>query len=66
MNCLMNIDVDDLEKAIHFWGNRMTSNATDKTFTGSIPKVYETYLVPLIFEPYAADIARRQEMREEG
>src|SRR5437016_1361273 len=59
MNCLMNIDVDDLEKAIHFWGNRMTSNATDKTFTGSIPKVYETYLVPLIFEPYAADIARR-------
>src|SRR5881392_2481831 len=51
MNCLMNIDVDDLEKAIHFWGNRMTSNATDKTFTGSIPKVYETYLVPLICEP---------------
>src|SRR5438132_1086356 len=37
----------------------MTSNATDKVFAGPIPKLYETLLVPLIFEPYAADIARR-------
>ena len=37
----------------------MTSNATDKVFAGSIPKLYETLLVPLIFEPYAADIAWR-------
>lgn len=28
-------------------------------FAGSIPKLYETLLVPLIFEPYAADLARR-------
>jgi len=33
--------------------------ATDKVFTGSIPKLYETYLVPLIFQPYAADLASR-------
>ena len=32
---------------------------TDKVFSGSIPKLYEQYLVPLIFEPYAADLARR-------
>lgn len=32
---------------------------TDKVFTGSIPKLYETYLVPLIFEPYAEDLANR-------
>jgi SAM-dependent methyltransferase len=32
---------------------------TDKKFSGSIPKIYETYLVPLIFEPYAADMAKR-------
>src|SRR6266851_4342243 len=32
---------------------------TDKVFTGSIPKLYETYLVPLIFEPYAADLVSR-------
>ncbi len=32
---------------------------TDKVFGGSIPKLYETYLVPLIFEPYAADLAKR-------
>ena len=32
---------------------------TDKAFTGSIPRIYEEYLVPLIFEPYAADLARR-------
>ena len=32
---------------------------TDKVFSGSIPKLYEEYLVPLIFEPYAADLANR-------
>ncbi|MGZ5259474.1 MAG: class I SAM-dependent methyltransferase [Burkholderiales bacterium] len=37
----------------------MSSAATDKVFTGSIPKLYETYLVPLIFEPYAADLVDR-------
>ena len=26
---------------------------TDKVFAGSIPKLYDTYLVPLIFAPYA-------------
>ncbi len=31
----------------------------DKVFTGSIPEFYDTYLVPLIFEKYAADIAAR-------
>jgi SAM-dependent methyltransferase len=32
---------------------------TDTAFAGSIPQVYERYLVPLIFEPYAADLALR-------
>jgi ubiquinone/menaquinone biosynthesis C-methylase UbiE len=32
---------------------------TDKTFAGSIPKIYDAYLVPLIFDPYAADLAQR-------
>lgn len=32
---------------------------TDKVFSGSIPKLYDTLLVPLIFEPYAADLANR-------
>ena len=32
---------------------------SDKVFTGSIPKLYEAYLVPLIFEPYAADLVHR-------
>ena len=31
----------------------------DKIFAGSIPKLYDTYLVPLIFESYAADLANR-------
>src|SRR5882762_11702934 len=39
--------------------NTMASPDTDKVFTGSIPKLYETYLVPLIFEPYAADLVDR-------
>lgn len=32
---------------------------SDDVFAGSIPECYDTYLVPLIFEPYAADLARR-------
>ena len=35
------------------------NNPGDKGFSGSIPKLYETYLVPLIFQPYAADLAHR-------
>ena len=37
----------------------MNSPETDKVFAGSIPELYETYLVPLIFQPYAADLASR-------
>ena len=33
--------------------------ATDKVFAGSIPELYNRFLVPLIFEPYALDLARR-------
>ena len=32
---------------------------SDKLFAGSIPEIYDAYLVPLIFEPYAADLAAR-------
>jgi ubiquinone/menaquinone biosynthesis C-methylase UbiE len=39
---------------------------SDKVFTGSIPKFYDTYLVPLIFEPYAADLASRLRERSPG
>lgn len=31
----------------------------DKIFAGSIPKLYDAYLVPLIFEPYGSDLAKR-------
>ena len=31
----------------------------DKVFAGSIPEFYDTYLVPLIFETYANDLAKR-------
>lgn len=33
--------------------------ASDTAFTGSIPDIYDDYLVPLIFEHYADDLARR-------
>jgi ubiquinone/menaquinone biosynthesis C-methylase UbiE len=32
---------------------------TDKVFGGSVPENYDRHMVPLIFQPYAADIARR-------
>ena len=31
----------------------------DKVFSGSIARLYETHLVPLIFEPYAVDMQQR-------
>ncbi|HSC24197.1 MAG TPA: methyltransferase domain-containing protein [Casimicrobiaceae bacterium] len=37
----------------------MTTLKTDTAFAGSIPQLYERYLVPLIFEPYAVDLAAR-------
>jgi SAM-dependent methyltransferase len=37
----------------------MTAPGSDKVFAGSIPQLYETHLVPLLFEPYAADLADR-------
>jgi ubiquinone/menaquinone biosynthesis C-methylase UbiE len=32
---------------------------SDKVFAGSIPENYDRHMVPLIFEPYAADLAGR-------
>jgi len=32
---------------------------TDNVFAGSVPENYDRYMAPLIFEPYATDIARR-------
>ena len=37
----------------------MKSSDNDTAFAGTIPQLYDRYMVPLIFEPYAADIASR-------
>jgi ubiquinone/menaquinone biosynthesis C-methylase UbiE len=34
-------------------------SATDSVFAGSIPGLYDRYLGPLLFEPYAEEVARR-------
>ena len=39
---------------------------TDKVFAGSIPEIYDTLLVPLIFQPYADDLVRRLSERPPG
>jgi ubiquinone/menaquinone biosynthesis C-methylase UbiE len=42
--------------------NRATEQpmvAMDKIFAGSIPEIYDRFLVPLIFESYAQDLAER-------
>ena len=38
----------------------------DSNFAGSIPAIYERYLVPLLFEPYADDLAQRLADVREG
>lgn len=42
----------------------MNPSESDRAFAGSIPQLYEQYMVPLIFEPYAADMARRVALRQ--
>jgi SAM-dependent methyltransferase len=37
----------------------MNSPNNDKVFAGSVPRLYEEYFVPLIFEPYAVDMVNR-------
>jgi ubiquinone/menaquinone biosynthesis C-methylase UbiE len=35
------------------------ASGVDTAFTGSVAQFYERYMVPLIFEPYAVDLAKR-------
>lgn len=37
----------------------MTGPGNDSPFVGAVPLVYERYMVPLVFAPYAADLAGR-------
>ena len=37
----------------------VSNTNSDTTFSGSIAQLYDTYLVPLIFQPYAADLVNR-------
>lgn len=39
---------------------------SDKLFAGSIPETYDTYLVPLIFEAFASDLASRVAAQRPG
>ena len=39
-------------------------SSTDKLFAGYIPKIYEAYIVPLLFQPYAEDLANRVAARK--
>jgi len=41
----------------------MSDRSTDEVFAGSVPKLYESHLVPLIFKSYAADLSRRVALR---
>jgi SAM-dependent methyltransferase len=41
----------------------MNRPSTDHAFSDSLPVLYDTHLVPLIFEPYAADLAARLRAR---
>jgi SAM-dependent methyltransferase len=37
----------------------MSNAVADQSFLGPLPKVYQSHLVPLIFEPYATDLGNR-------
>lgn len=43
---------------------RVPEPEVDRIFAGSIPQLYDQYMVPLIFEPYAEDLAARVAARQ--
>jgi SAM-dependent methyltransferase len=45
------------ERQVSITGQQVGAHDSDKVFSGSMPEVYNRYLVPLIFEPYASDLA---------
>ena len=40
--------------------------SVDSSFAGSIPGLYDRYLVPLLFQPYAEEVARRAQAFQPG
>ena len=42
----------------------MSNPQFDEVFAGSIPRLYEAYLVPLIFEQYAEELVQRLASRK--
>jgi len=42
-----------------FWSVIMNTSSGGRAFAGPIPQLYEQYLVPMIFDPYAKDMTRR-------
>jgi SAM-dependent methyltransferase len=44
----------------------MSITNADAVFSGALPQAYESYLVPLIFEPYAIDVVDRLASRSPG
>ena len=42
---------------------RFNMSTADSSFGGSVPAIYQRYLVPLIFQPYAVDLAARVRLR---
>jgi ubiquinone/menaquinone biosynthesis C-methylase UbiE len=51
--------MDQGRRRLEFSEQEQAMVATDKVFSGSIPEIYHRLLVPLIFEPYARDLAGR-------
>src|SRR5262245_66550694 len=51
----------DTERGIRRGGPALSD--PDRVFSSSIARLYEMYLVPLIFAPYAADLASRVAQR---
>src|SRR5262249_30258000 len=49
----------DLTMELGFVRRRGAMSVADKSFTGSIPEIYDNYLVPLIFAGFADDLASR-------
>jgi ubiquinone/menaquinone biosynthesis C-methylase UbiE len=57
--CAMLMTAAGAQKRAHARRQEQDMATTDRLFAGSIPQTYDHFLVPLIFEGYASDLAER-------
>jgi len=59
--------IEEVQKAeVKFRSEKRQYERRTHTISGSIPAAYDRYLGPMLFQPYAADLAARLQVAKNG